>query len=484
MEADFRSLALSAPLLQVVEELGFTKLTAIQAQAIPVLLARHDLIGQSQTGSGKTAAFALPILERLRIDRQRALQALVLCPTRELCAQVARDTRRLGRRHPGLQVLSLAGGEPMRAQMYALERGVHIVVGTPGRVLDHLRRGSLQLQDLSTLVLDEADRMLDMGFQDDMEQILECTPAGRQTVFFSATFPRSIEAMSAKYQRAPVRVTIEDSAREQPNISQWYVEVEQPNKLAALRRVLDQHAHEAALVFANLKVSVAEVEQALLQAGLSVGCLHGDLMQSDRDRVLAMFRNGSTRVLIATDVAARGIDVENLDLVINYDLPTRFDVYLHRVGRTGRAGKAGVAISLVTARERARVSALEEALGVSLERLPRQPAASARAPAIDADASGAEIDVPSPQPTAAAPQAAAMETLRISGGRKQKVRPADILGALTGEAGGLAGTEIGKIEIHDHFSYVAVAKRVSRQAHRGLSEGRIKGRRFSVALVK
>jgi ATP-independent RNA helicase DbpA len=475
MDTDFRSLSLSAALLQVVDELGFTKLTEIQAQAIPVLLARRDLIGQSQTGSGKTAAFALPILEQLRVDRQRVLQALVLCPTRELCAQVARETRRLGRRHAGLQVLTVAGGEPLRAQTYALERGVQIVVGTPGRVLDHLRRGSLQLQHLSTLVLDEADRMLDMGFQADMEQILECTPTTRQTVFFSATFPRSIETMSANYQRDPVRVTIADSARERPAIRQWYVEVEQPNKLAALRRLLHQHAHEAALIFANLKVSVAEVEQALTEAGISAAGIHGDLFQSDRDRVLAMFRNGSTRVLVATDVAARGIDVENLDLVINFDLPTRFDVYLHRIGRTGRAGKAGVAISLVTSRERTRVTALEEALNVSLERLPREP---------DAAASAREDDAAGPQPTAAAAQQAAMETLRISGGRKQKVRPADILGALTGEAGGLAGAEIGKIEIHDHFSYVAVAKRVSQQAHRGLSEGRIKGRRFQVARVK
>jgi ATP-independent RNA helicase DbpA len=460
--SDYRTLPLSADLLSVLEELGYTKLTPIQARAIPLLLEGRDLIGQSQTGSGKTAAFGVPLLERMRFDRRRVLQVLVLCPTRELSAQVARELRRLGRRHAGLQVVTLTGGAPVRAQVLALERGVHCVVGTPGRVLDHLRRGSLQLQELSTLVLDEADRMLDMGFQADMEQILEHTPSTRQTVFFSATFLRSVVELSAKYQRDPERITIEAEAPERPAVAQRYVLVEQAHKLATLTQLLQQHAHEAALVFANQRATVNEICAALAEAGISADKLHGELEQSDRDLVLAKFRNASTRVLVATDVAARGIDVAGLDLVVNFDLPTRFDIYLHRVGRTGRAGQGGAAFSIVTKREEERVAAIEQAHGITIERLMLDAAPLAAAQAQDA----------------------AMETLRISGGRKQKVRPSDILGALTGEAGGLAGDDIGKIEIHDNFSYVAVVKHKSKKAERGLSNGKIKGRRFRVQIVE
>jgi ATP-independent RNA helicase DbpA len=345
--------------------------------------------------------------------------------------------------------------------MRALERGVHCGVGTPGRVLDHLRRGSLQLQGLTTLVLDEADRMLDMGFQADMEQILEHTPSTRQTVFFSATFLRSVVELSAKYQRDPVRVTIAAEAPEQPAITQRYVLVEAGAKLSVLTQLLAQH--DAALVFATQRATVAQIGDALAAAGVSADRLHGEMLQSDRDLVLAKFRNGSTRVLVATDVAARGLDVSGLDLVINYDLPTRFDVYLHRVGRTGRAGERGEAISLVTKSERERVAALEEAHAIRIE-----PHLIATQPL---------------PPTAASAQPATMRTLRISGGRKQKVRPGDILGALTGEAAGLAGADIGKIEIHDNFSYVAVAAHASHKAERGLSTGRLKGRRFRVEIV-
>jgi ATP-independent RNA helicase DbpA len=283
-------------------------------------------------------------------------------------------------------------------------------------------------------------------------------------LFFSATFLRSVLELSAKYQSEPARITIEAPAPERPAITQRYVLVEQANKLGALTQLLVQHAHEAALVFANQRATVNDIEAALTQAGVSADKLHGELEQYDRDLVLAKFRNGSTRVLIATDVAARGIDVAGLDLVINFDLPTRFDLYLHRVGRTGRAGQLGAAISLVTPREQERIAALEQAHQIQIEalELPRAPAPLA----------------------AASRQHATMQTLRISGGRKQKVRPADILGALTGEAAGLAGDDIGKIEIHDNFSYVAVVKHKSKLAERGLSNGRIKGKRFRVQIVE
>jgi ATP-independent RNA helicase DbpA len=465
METDFSTLGLSPALLAVTKELGFAALTPIQAQAIPALLAGRDLVGQSKTGSGKTAAFGLPILEKLNLEK-RELAALVLCPTRELSAQVARELRKFGRQHPGLTVAVLSGGEPVRAQASALEKGVHIAVGTPGRVLDHLRRRTLRVHRVATVVLDEADRMLDMGFQPDMEKILKALPEARQTVFFSATFPESIEALSQKHQKDPVRVSVETASEEAPDIRQLVVFAEQAQKLDALRAVLEQHPHESALVFANLKLTVADIEKYLARAGLSVASLHGDLEQYDRDRVMAKFRNGSTRLLIATDVAARGIDVEKLDLVVNFDLPTQPEVYVHRIGRTGRAGQQGLSVSLCTTREQERLQAIEAFTGTALARTAPGPRGRSKAPA------------------APAARDAKMDTLRISGGRKDKLRPGDILGALTGEAGGLQAADVGKIEIHDKFSYVAVSKSASRTALQSLSAGRIKSRKFKVELVK
>ncbi len=462
----FASLSLSPSLLAVVEELGYDSPTPIQAASIPVLLARKDLIGKSETGSGKTAAFALPILQHLAME-PRALQALVVCPTRELCAQVAREIRKLGRRHQGLQVLELAGGQPVRPQTSALERGVHVVVGTPGRLLDHVNRGTLDARGLTTVVLDEADRMLDMGFQADMEKILRSLPRSRQTVFFSATFPDSIEAMSRTHQRDAVRVTIGDPGQATPEIRQLVLAAEADEKLAALYSLLSRHPHESALIFCNFKATVAELERTLSSAGVSVDCLHGDLDQFHRDQVLAKFRNRSVRILIATDVAGRGIDVEDLELVINYELPAKPEIYVHRIGRTGRAGKIGLAISLATAREQSKIDAIERLTGTRLERLPRIPRGDAGVTEL---AKSVTRDAP-------------MNTILISGGRKDKVRPGDILGALTGQSGGLNASDVGKIEIHDRLSYVAISRRVSRHACKSLNKGRIKARRFRASLV-
>ena len=465
MPSNFASLALSPLLLTVVRELEYGAPTPIQAESIPVLLARKDLIGQSKTGSGKTAAYALPILQNLDLERSQ-LQALVVCPTRELCAQVARETRKLGRRHPGLQVLTLTGGEPIRPQAKALRRGVHVAVGTPGRLLDHLRRRSLETRSVATVVLDEADRMLDMGFQTDVEAILAELPARRQTVFFSATVPASIEAMSRTHQRGAVRVVIADPEQATPEIVQLALVTEHEKKLRALYWVLNEYPHESALIFCNFKATVAQLESTLVSAGTSVDCLHGDLEQFDRDQVLARFRNQSVRALIATDVAGRGIDVEDLDLVVNYELPSQPEVYVHRIGRTGRAGKRGLAVSLASPREQSKLEAIEDFVQTPIERLPRI--------SDDDDIEALSLGFARP---------AKMQTILISGGRKDKVRPGDILGALTGEAGGLDGNDIGKIEIHDRLSYVAVSRHVSRAAVKGLDQGRIKARRFRAALV-
>lgn len=464
---DFASLPLSPSLIQVVQELGFEKVTPIQAQSIPLLVEGKDLIGQSQTGSGKTAAFTLPLLDKLDM-RGRRLQGLVLCPTRELCTQVAREIRKLGRRHSGLQVLILSGGQPFRPQLNSLENGVHIVVGTPGRVLDALNRRALNLSQVRCLVLDEADRMLDMGFQDDMERILKQVPKNRQTVLFSATYPRSIETLSKAYQHNPVRVTIAEEKQSAPSIRQFFYEVNSEVKFNGLLWILQQNKPESAIIFCNLKASVIELARTLNQAGVSSACLHGDLEQVERDRVMAKFRNQSTRILIATDVAARGLDVENLDAVFNFDLPSRADVYVHRIGRTGRAGKKGLAISLVTTREKGKIQSIEKYTGIPIEQK-----TLARVENLNVEEFKKSIR-----------QEATMATLYIDGGRKEKVRPGDILGALTGDAGGLKGSDIGKIEIHDHFSYVAVSKEIAQTVLQKLRNGKIKGRKFRIELVR
>lgn len=460
---NFSALALSPPLLQVLEELDFQTVTPIQAQSIPVLLQGRDLVGQAKTGSGKTAAFALPILEKIRLQHRR-LQALVLCPTRELCAQVAGELRRLGRRLPGLQVLVLAGGQPVRPQVNALEKGAHIAVGTPGRILDLLQREALETRQLATVVLDEADRMLDMGFREDMERILGETPPTRQTVLFSATFPPDIEALSRAFQKQPTRVTVVE-AEAAPDIQQLCYVCEPEEKTALLLRILRQYQPASAIVFCNLKATVVELTRALSGAGVGADGLQGDMEQSERDSVMAKFRNRSTRILIATDVAGRGIDVEALDAVVNFDLPSQPESYVHRIGRTGRAGRRGLAISIATPRDERKVEAIEHATGVRMER-----ASVETLPPADAKG-GASLE-------------AAWETLFISAGRKDKMRPGDILGALTGEAGGLDAADIGKIEIHDHHAYVAVSKRIVRVALQRLRDGRIKGRKYRIERVR
>jgi ATP-dependent RNA helicase DbpA len=463
----FDTLSLAPELIQVLQELGFATPTPIQTQSIPLLLQGKDVIAQSETGSGKTAAFTLPILQKLRLQK-RQIQALVLCPTRELCAQVAREIRKLGRRHPGLQVLVLSGGVPMGPQFGALEKGVQLVVGTPGRILDHLKRGSLDLSQTATVVLDEADRMLEMGFQEDMEQILGRAPKDRQTVLFSATFPQTIVALSRAYQRHPVRISIEEKNQTVASIRQRIFEVEPGDKVKALLWVIEQNKPESVIVFCNYKASVSELQRELSRIGVSAGALHGDLEQRERDRVMAKFRNRSLRILIATDVAARGIDVADLELVVNFELPAQAEVYIHRVGRTGRAGQKGLAISFYSARERAKIKSIERHAGADFQ--------------VKTTPELKHIDVTKFQDRFQG--GAPMRTLFISGGRKEKVRPGDILGALTGEAGGLSASKVGKIEIHDHFSYVAVSTEIAEIALERLRNGRIKGRKFKIEPVR
>ncbi len=477
----FESLSLSKKLKSVLTELGFQKPTPIQEQSLPILLQGRDLIGQSATGSGKTAAFTLPILERLDreipdLQRNPTLTALILCPTRELCLQVVSEIRKLGKKHMGLKVLPLTGGQPLGPQIAALEKGIHIAVGTPGRICDHLRKGTLATESVKTLVLDEADRMLEMGFAEEMDFIFERLPSERHTLLFSATFPPGIEKLSRKLQRDPVKIIIPKEPENRPNIEQRaYVAhpfegdtFEFTDRLKLVLHVLRECAPESGIIFVNFKADAVELLHELNRFHISAGALHGDLEQVDRDRVMAKFRNQSLRILIATDVAARGIDIDSVDVVINFDLPQKPEVYVHRIGRTGRAGRAGTAVSILIPRQISKIEHLEKLTGSIISRIENVDLRTTPLSEV-----GANMDL-----------ASTMTTLFISAGRKNKMRPGDILGALTGEAGGLKGSEIGKIEIQDYFSFVAVHKSVAKRALKSLQEGRIKGRRVRAELAR
>ena len=456
--AAFSALHLKTPMLKNLASLGYAEMTPIQAHSLPLILAGKDVIAKAKTGSGKTAAFGIGLLSRLEVASPR-VQALVLCPTRELADQVGKELRRLARFTDNLRVLTLCGGVPFGPQLSSLEHGVHVVVGTPGRLLDHLRRGSLDLSFLQTLVLDEADRMLDMGFQDEIASLVAAIPRKRQTLLFPATYPAAIAAMSADIQREPVEVTV-DEAHDEGAIEQVLYEVESAERTAAVARILSHYRPESSLVFCNTRKECQEVAEALVKRGWSALAIHGDLEQRERDQVLLRFANKSASVLVATDVAARGLDIKELSAVINFELPRDPEIHVHRIGRTGRAGGKGLALSLVSAHEGRRVQAIETALGMTLVR--GELSSLSIAPG----------GLPAPP----------MVTLCIDGGRKNKMRPGDILGALTGEAG-IEGGEVGKIDVFDSHAYVAIKQGSAAQALTCLSGNKIKGRFFKVRQV-
>jgi len=455
---DFSSLPLSASLLRAIDALGYTQMTPVQQQGLLPVLAGRDAIVQAPTGSGKTVAFGLGLLNRLDPALIKT-QALVLCPTRELADQVAKEIRRLATGIPNLKVLILTGGIALGPQLASLRKDSHVVVGTPGRIQEMLRKNSLSLSKLRTLVLDEADRMLDMGFEEAIREIVGKTPPSRQSLLFSATYPEPIRAMARSTLRDPVEITIEGEV-EQPIIEQLFFETEFERKPAALASLLLQRRPESSVVFCNTRRDTEALVEALAGYGISALALHGDIDQRDRDEVLIRFANRSCSVLVASDVAARGLDIKELAAVINYELPSDPDIYLHRIGRTARAGHTGVAISLSTPREMPRAMALEKHLGVTLrwEKLPELTAAR-------------HDGLP-----------AVMTTLRIDAGRSDKMRPGDILGALTGDAG-LPADAIGKIDVFATRSYVAIRRTLADKALGRLRAGKIKGRSFRVALL-
>ena len=459
-EYDFARLALNPAFVENLASLGYQEMTPIQAQALPHVLENKDIIARAKTGSGKTATFALGLLNKLDVKRFR-VQTLVLCPTRELADQVAAEIRKLARGIHNIKVLTLCGGVAFGPQVGSLEHGAHIIVGTPGRVEEHLRKANLNLDNLTTLVLDEADRMLDMGFQQALDDIVGYMPEQRQTMLFSATYPEKIENIAQRIMRSPVTVEVQETHSNQSIVETLYQVDNDQSRVEAVRLLLQEHQPETTLIFCNTKVETDRVANELRTVGYEASALHGDLEQKDRDQTLACFANRSISVLVATDVAARGLDIESLDMVINYQVAQELEVHTHRVGRTGRAGAQGMACSLYTQRDKHRISQLEDYL--------KQKFVRAELPHIRLLR----------EPVFAPP----MVTIHIGGGKKQKLRAGDIVGALTG-ADGIPGSEIGKIQVGDHWAYVAVACEYGKLAFNKLSQGKLKGRSFRVRRLR
>ena len=455
----FSSLPLLPALQDNLHGLGFARMTPIQARSLPLILEGRDLIAQAKTGSGKTAAFGLGVLQNLDVGRL-APQALVICPTRELADQVAQELRRLARLVPNVKVLTLCGGVAARPQAESLGRGVHIVVGTPGRIQDHLARGSLDLSALNTLVLDEADRMVDMGFHDDIVAIVSHCPTRRQTLLFSATYPDNIRKLSARFLRNPAEVKVE-AQHDASRIEQIFYEIDERERLDAVVRLLAHFRPVSTLAFCNTKIRSHELVERLQSEGIRAQALNGDLEQRERDEILIQFANQSCAVLVATDVAARGLDIQDLGAVINVDITKDTEVHVHRIGRSGRGEQKGLALSLCSPDEMRWADLIERYQGAPLK----------------------WAGLRSLRPKSGRALQAPMTTLCIQGGKKDKLRPGDLLGALTGDAG-LAFEQVGKIHITEFSAYVALDRQIAQQAFARISNCTIKGRRFRMRFLE
>ncbi len=453
MSNKFSQLPLQTELLNNLETLGFTEMTPIQQESLPPILEGRDVIAQAKTGSGKTLAFGLGVLSNLHVRKFR-IQALVICPTRELAGQVAAELRRVARSMHNVKVLELCGGSPMKRQLHSLSHGAHIIVGTPGRLQAHIDKESLNLENVNTLVLDEADRMLDMGFYDDIISIIEVVPAQRQTLLFSATFSQEIKTLAQGILNDPINIHVKSETI--PNqIKQVFYNCSDDLRRKALFLVLANYQKERVIIFCNTKIACDEIADKLYDNGIDALAIHSDLEQFDRDETLTLFTNGSCNVLVATDVAARGLDIEAVDMVLNYELPFDIEVYVHRIGRTGRAEKEGLAVSLCGGDEDI-LNFMDNITCKNLNELDDK----------------ADYRVRSK-----------MSTLFISGGKKDKLRPGDIVGALTADKS-IAGNQIGNIKVHDKYAYVAVPNEIAKKALNILQTGNIKGREFRVRTIK
>lgn len=525
----FEELEISPQLIRAVEDMGFEEMTPIQAESIPVMMSGVDMIGQAQTGTGKTAAFGIPLLEKVDPEN-RKLQALILCPTRELAIQVAEELRNLAKYMHGVKILPIYGGQDIGKQIRSLKGGVQIIIGTPGRVMDHMRRHTIKVQELHTIVLDEADEMLNMGFREDIETILQDTPEERQTVLFSATMPQAIMEIARNYQKLAVHVKVVKKELTVPNIEQYYYEVRSKNKDEVLCRLLDYYSPKLSLIFCNTKKKVDELVLELQNRGYFAEGLHGDLKQEQRDRVMQGFREGITDILVATDVAARGIDVDNVEAVFNYDLPQDDEYYVHRIGRTGRAGKTGKSFTFIVGKEvyklkdierycktkvkAQKIPSLDDVAGVKVENvfrclektLQEEDMTSSLQTieeylnrtdytAMDLAAAFLKLELGSSleeqidelsqedyswenrrRESGHKAKDKDMVRLFLNVGKKHKVKQGDILGAIAGEAK-IPGKAVGSIDMYDKFSYVDVPKKYYKQVLKAMKDKKIKGNR-------
>ncbi|TCK87968.1 ATP-dependent RNA helicase DeaD [Natranaerovirga hydrolytica] len=521
----FEALNISDPIKQAIADMGFEEATPIQTKSIPILLQGKDVIGQAQTGTGKTASFGIPMLEKID-PKNKNLQAVILCPTRELALQVAEEMRKLGKYLPGIKTLPIYGGQPISRQIQALKKGVQIVIGTPGRVMDHMRRKTLKLDQLETIVLDEADEMLNMGFREDIETILLQTPTERQTILFSATMPKPILDIAKKFQNEPELVKVVHKKLTVPNIEQFYYEIKPRDKFEILTRLIDIHSPKLSLVFCNTKRQVDELVSLLQGRGYFADGLHGDLKQIQRDRVMNSFRKGNTEILVATDVAARGIDVDEVEGVFNYDVPQDMEYYVHRIGRTGRAGRVGKAFTFVVGKEQYKLKDIERYTKTKIKRQ-RVPSISdveeyknnilvekiletienenlsnhinlvekmleddytsldiaAACMKMLSTASQEEIDSTEEykdnfnfENTGAEP---GMVRLFINVGKNQRIRPGDIVGAIAGETG-MSGDLIGIIDMYDKYTFVEIPKDYAGKVLQIMKNNSIKGKTINI----
>jgi ATP-independent RNA helicase DbpA len=455
-DLSFSQLGLSQSVLANLTELAYEKMTAVQALSLPHVLQNKDVIAQAKTGSGKTAAFGIGLLNKLELTNY-VVQSLILCPTRELADQVTKELRRLARFTQNIKIITLCGGVAIGPQIKSLSHPAHVVVGTPGRLLKHLEKGYLQIGELQTLVLDEADRMLDMGFVEEIQKVIEFAPKDRQTMLFSATYTDEVRKLSKTIQSDAI--TIKAASTEKPNkIAEFFYETQQENKLGSIHQILAHFQPENCIIFANTKVDAKELSRYLNNHGIEAAALHGDLEQYQRNDVLVKFTNHTIPVLVATDVAARGLDIKELTMVINFGMPFEQNVYTHRIGRTGRAGSRGTAVTLYWGKQ-----------GFKAKKMQNSSRQFAQVTTL-AKANNYILK-------------AANGTLVIEAGKRNKLRPGDILGALTGDVG-LKGANIGKISIYDKQSYVAIERGLVNKAIKGLKQSGLKGKRFSVWVMK
>ena len=519
----FDALDLNPSILRAIEEMGFEEMSPIQAKAIPVLLEGKDVVGQAQTGTGKTAAFGIPLLQKVS-PKEKHLQAVVLCPTRELAIQVAEEIRKLGSFMHGIKILPVYGGQEISKQIRSLKSGVQIIIGTPGRVMDHMRRKTVKFDSVNTVILDEADEMLNMGFREDIETILSQVPEERQTVLFSATMPGPILEIARTYQKSAEMIRVVKKELTVPKIEQYYYEVTQKNKEEVLSRLLDMYNPKLSLVFCNTKKMVDELTSALQGRGYFAEGLHGDLKQQQRDRVMHSFRNGRTEILVATDVAARGIDVDDVEAVFNYDVPQDDEYYVHRIGRTGRAGREGRAFTLVIGRE---IYKLKDIMRYCNTKIKAQPIPSVNdVTAVKAekildkltntiqnedlskyidiieerlneedftslDIAAAFLKMSMGDDLGKAEDEKAIEDFGDTGaevgmvrlfinlGKKQNIRPGDILGAIAGETG-MPGKLIGSIDMYDKYTFVEVPREYASDVIQVMKSAKIKGKSINI----